>query len=292
METAHRIEIVVVEETDEVGMMDGVNYIRIPVLNKGIPYARNIAASNAAGRILVFIDDDCEISSGWLDRLLAPFEDVSVAGVQGGVTVPESTGAIGWAETLLGFPGGGVKRMILSNGAAETIEISTLNCAYRTSVYKEIGGFEEALALGAEDYLFAKQACRFGTCLYQPDATVMHEARGGLTAIFKWFVRRGQAEVSLIRLKKQRHVTIRSALKSSVFVKALVAIAVCVLIFERMLIGLTLVAAGYALVVWTKSFKIWRHSRAPLSALAVLPCVKAVMDVGMDVGRIKRALHG
>jgi len=163
MKTKYRFEIVVIEETDNAWQVDGVQYIPHGMKNYGIAYARNLALANSNGEIIVFIDDDCSIHANWLNNLLEPFVDNSVAGVQGGVSVPESTNAIGWAESILGFPGGGFKRVLEARGKNQkSREISTLNCAYRRSVFDIIGGFNEKLSYGGEDYLLAKQAFRLG----------------------------------------------------------------------------------------------------------------------------------
>ena len=129
------LEIVVVEETNTPSPIEGVNYIPHPVADRGFPFARNMAIHHASGDILVFLDDDCMIQGDWLTHLLDVFENPDVVGAQGGVTVPPSSGPIGWAESIIGFPGGGIKRIIASGGKTEpTTEISTLNAAYRRKV--------------------------------------------------------------------------------------------------------------------------------------------------------------
>ncbi|RME57937.1 glycosyltransferase family 2 protein, partial [Candidatus Parcubacteria bacterium] len=114
------VQIVVVEETDDPRPVEGTDYVPHPVRNLGIAHARNLALEHARHNLIVFVDDDCRVAPDWLGRLLAPLlEDDAVLGVQGGVTVPEGTNAIGWAESLLGFPGGGVTRIRRSAGQAQ-----------------------------------------------------------------------------------------------------------------------------------------------------------------------------
>ena len=196
MITKHPFEIVVVEETDKPDPIAGTRYIPHPVTNRGIPYARNLAMDNANGEIIAFLDDDCRVYDGWLDTLLDPFQDLSVVGVQGGVTVPESANAIGWAESILGLPGGGIRRVLNAKGKLqETREISTLNCAYRRWVIEKVGGFEQKLKIAGEDYVLAKKACDHGQCFFVPNAMVSHDTRGSLIKIWYWFIRRGRAEI-------------------------------------------------------------------------------------------------
>ena len=184
LDSPYTLEIVAVEETDSPRPIEGVKYVAHPVANRGIPYARYLALSNANGRIIIFLDDDCIIREGWLDNLLRPLNDDSIVGVQGGVCVPDDTNPLGWAESILGLPGGGIRRVHLSKGKTQdTREISTLNCAYRRWVIDEVGGFEKQLKITGEDYLLAKQACNYGRCVYVPDAMVSHKARGTLRNI-------------------------------------------------------------------------------------------------------------
>ncbi len=200
---SNAIEIVVVEETNTPSPIEGVNYIPHPVADRGFPFARNMAIQHASGDILVFLDDDCMIQGDWLTHLLDVFENPDVVGAQGGVTVPKTSNAIGWAESILGFPGGGIARIVQAKGESQTTkEISTLNCAYRKWVIEKVGGFDENMTLGSEDFLLAKQACLHGRCLFVPDALVYHKARGSLEKIWQWFVRRGRAEIRLVKLRK------------------------------------------------------------------------------------------
>ncbi|HNW94069.1 MAG TPA: glycosyltransferase family A protein, partial [bacterium] len=63
---------------------------------------RNLAAAQAQGDFLVFIDDDCVPEAGWLDRLLAAATDPAVGAVAGGV-LPAP--AVTFTEKYLGAYG-------------------------------------------------------------------------------------------------------------------------------------------------------------------------------------------
>jgi len=288
MDTAYLFEIVVVEETNNPIPIDGVQYISHPVANRGIPYARNLTLANANGQIVVFLDDDCRIHNGWLDSLLEPFKDESVVGVQGGVTVPESTSAIGWGESILGVPGGGIRRVMQSKGdVQETREISTLNCAYRRWVIDRAGGFEKKLKITGEDYLLAKQVCHYGRCLFVPGAMVSHEARGSLIKIWHWFIRRGRAEVDVIRTGKQKDTNFWTVLKSSLTIKLIVLIMIAILLADGAGIFVLFCLLAYLLAQYVRYYKAWRTSQASFMSLILLPVVKLTMDMAMDVGRFR-----
>jgi GT2 family glycosyltransferase len=291
MKTSLLFEITVVEETDHPSPIPKVRYISHPVANRGFPFARNLAIKNTDGRIVVFLDDDCRIENGWLDHLLSPFADDAVLGVQGGVTVPPQTNAIGWAESILGFPGGGIRRILMANGEIqETREISTLNCAYRRAVLEKIGGFAEFLIYGSEDYFLAKQVCSHGKCFFAPRALVYHDARGNFSNIWRWFVRRGRAEMALIKSQKLRELNAIHVVKGSVFLKIIVFLFIAHL-FPAYLPFLFFGAAfAYSCIQGPRYYGTWKGSKAPVSTLILLPLVKLTMDMAMDWGRLRGLL--
>jgi GT2 family glycosyltransferase len=287
MVTSHSFEIVVVEETNDPTPIAGVKYVPHPISNRGFPYARNLALTNAVGEIIFFIDDDCAISLQWFECLLKPFEDPSVIGCQGGVSVPESSNAIGWAESMLGFPGGGIRRISQARGQLqETKEISTLNCAYRKWVFNKVGGFDERLLYGGEDYLFAKNACEHGRCVFVPNAMAFHHPRGSLAKIFFWFYRRGRAEFSLALTGWQSKEFISYWLRSSLLLKILLLLILGSLVSSN----LSVFCAAfmfYYVAIFLKYFKDCRRCAAPFAAFIILPLVKLVMDLAIDFGRFR-----
>ena len=288
MTTNYRFEIVVVEETDNPCQVEGVKYVPHDVKNYGIAYARNLALANSNGEIIVFIDDDCSIHDDWLDNLLMAFFKNSVIGVQGGVTVPAFTNAIGWAETILGFPGGGVRRVLEAKGKNQkSREISTLNCAFRRRVFDKIGGFDEKLRYGGEDYLFAKEACRHGDCLFVPTAMVSHRARGNFVEIWSWFVRRGQAEINVVQSRKYEKANYKAIIRGSLGIKLLLCVLAIVLTSDFITYLLGLAILFYVIVIYKRYYNIWKSSMAPVATLVILPAIKTTMALASDWGRLK-----
>jgi glycosyltransferase involved in cell wall biosynthesis len=293
MTTNFRYEIVVVEETDNPWQTDGIKYIPHKVKNFGIAYARNLALSNAKGEIIVFIDDDCIIHDNWLDNLLEPLADNSVMGVQGGVTVPAFSNAIGWAESILGFPGGGIKRILEARGEKQkSREISTLNCAYRRRVFDVIGGFNEKLRYGGEDYLLAKHASGLGNCFFVPTAMVSHEARSNFFKIWLWFVRRGCADIQVIQTNQLANANLWSVLKRSLAVKLFSLVVLCFIFPGLMFLLIVVSLSGYLGLQYVRYFMVWKKSHASVAVILIIPIVKMIMDLAMDTGRIKRLVLG
>jgi len=266
-----------------------VYYVPIPIRNRGIAFARNTALAHAAHEMIVFVDDDCRVDPEWLSILIAPMlEDEDVLGVQGGVTVPEDTNAIGWAETLLGFPGGGVARIHQSGGEVqETREVSTLNAAYRKSAIEKVGGFPEGARFGGEDYVLAKRVAKQGRLLFVPDALVRHVARGGLPTIWQWFVRRGMAEIGLLRGGLAPLYYEKFLLQSSIFLKF--GITLLTVAWLGWAVPLLLLA-GLVAATWWRLRWVLNATNIPQSGLWVAPLVRLTMDIATDVGRLRALL--
>lgn len=290
------LEIVVVEETHTDDPIVGVKYISHPLSDRGIGYARNLALKHACGDILVFVDDDCNVSRGWLEKLIQPLlADNRVLGVQGGVTVPAQSNSIGWAETLLGFPGGGLKRILEADGKwRETRNVSTLNCAYRRSIISQIGGFDERLVAGGEDNLLAKMVCRYGRCTFVPEAVVIHQPRGCLRKIWSWFVSRGRSDVELMRTSRRNQINVINLIRMSLTVKIIGAGIALFFASYLLPLSLSLLCALTLYYVFQiiRYLKIWRQSACALSVLLIIPVVKVTMDIAADYGRLQRLTFG
>ena len=287
------VEIVVVEECNSEEPISGVKYLCYPVLNQGFGYARNLALKHANNDIIVFIDDDCKVHSGWLEKLIQPmFVDSAVLGVQGGVTVSEQSSIIGWAESILGFPGGGIKRIVEAKGNnIETMEISTLNCAYRRKAIDTVGGFDEQFKLGSEDYILAKQVSKYGKCLFVPSAIVSHQPRGCLRKIWSWFVRRGKADVKVIRSRKYEKANYKSIMRSSLGIKLALLISVSIFVSNSLIYSFGLIILLYGFVTYLRYFKTWNKSQVSIFSFIILPVVKFTMDLATDWGRFKALIH-
>ena len=277
-------EIVVVEESDRPRDIPGVRYIHLPREGRGFGYARNVGVRAARSAILVFVDDDCEVSPHWLDGLIAPLRaNRDILGVAGAVLVRDC-GLLGYAESILGFPGGGLRYLHQARGKVVTTRyLSTCNCAYRRDALIGVGGFAEDAVFGGEDSLLAERVVARGPCVYEPRAVVYHRPRGTLWAIFWWFVRRGKSEVGSLRSTTRRAAVARYVLRSSWTLRLLllvVALALWPSLARFLPVGL---GVYYAAILSRFRFAL----RYPVYRRAwwLVPIVKLTMDAGAEVGR-------
>ena len=282
-------ELVVVEEADEARELEGVRYVHLPRAGQGFGYARNMGVQAAAGDVILFIDDDCEARNGWADALAKPLlHDPQILGVAGAVQVKDC-GLIGYAENILGFPGGGLRYFHGADGrTVPTLYLSTCNCAYRRSALTQAGGFETRARLGGEDLLLAERITAMGPCVYAPDAIVFHKPRGTFSSVFKWFRRRGQSEIGLLHLTEQRGAHVRFLLRSSWTLRALLVLGPLALWPMLALLLPILGLAYYSAVLWR--FRYARHYPEHKRAWWLVPFVKLVMDWGAEAGRWKGLL--
>ena len=282
-------EIVVVEETDRPEPISGVRYLGIPREHRGFGYARNRAVQAAHGTILLFIDDDCEAKEGWGDALLAPFQDNhDVVGVAGSVAVREC-GLIGYAENILGFPGGGLRYAHQAQGhTVPTQHLSTCNCAYRKDALQRAGGFPEEARAGSEDALIAERVARLGQCCYTPHAVVYHRTRDQLSTVARWFMRRGYSEMASFQSRVGKSLFLTYVIRSS-WTLRFGAVLLAAAWVPPVIAFVPLCFALYYLgMLWRYRFA--RAYPTHRAAWWVVPVVKLTMDVGNELGRWQYAM--
>ncbi len=215
-------------------------------------------------------------------------QDARLLGVAGAVLVRDC-GAVGYAENILGFPGGGLRYLDGANGrVVPTRHLSTCNCAYRRQAVLDAGGFVEEARMGGEDFLLAERVSALGPCVYAPGAVVYHRPRGSLSAIFRWFMRRGQSEVRMVRFVADQSRFWAFLIRSSWTLRAVVAVGAVVQ--WPWLLGWLPPAAGLYAGVLLWRFRFARKYPAHRRAWWLVPFVKVTMDAGTEAGRWKAVL--
>ena len=279
------VEIVVIEETADPVPIPGVRYVPLPPEGRGFAHVRNRAVAAAKGSLLVFVDDDCEVERGWFDALLAPLlADPTVGGAAGSVLVRDCN-AVGYAESILGFPGGGLRYVAAAEGrVVPTRFLSTCNCAYRREAVEQAGGFSPLASMGGEDSLLAERVSARWPCRYVPAAVVYHKPRQRLGAIFRWFVRRGRAEMRILPAKARPAAVARSLLRGSTLLRVLLVAAVLAALPWPAWSTAPVVLAGYYAAMLAR-FSFARRYPTHRAGWWLVPLVKLVADLGADVGR-------
>lgn len=178
-----RFEVIVVDQSDdsrtEQALGDVLGRIRyVRSMARGAGSARNTGARLAAGELLAFTDDDCEVSPDWL-----------AAAIEALRLNPEASLCHGTVAAPRGDSdkqGGGTPAMIVRErrlvGGRHTFRLAgmTANLIVRRSAFDQLGGFDEALGPGAplksaEDFDLQLRAHGLRlTTLLEPTMKVTH----------------------------------------------------------------------------------------------------------------------
>lgn len=276
-------EIIVVEEGDTPTPIEGVNYIFLPRRNLGLGYARNTGVRNSKGDIIAFTDDDCIHKKNWLTIMVNTLLETDAGGVAG-ATLSQSGNLIGRCEEIMGYPGGGLKRVIDAKGKIlKTNNLSGCNAAYRKSIFEEFMFKEDGFGkFGGDDWWLGHQVSEKYGAYFNPDAILYHKPRGSLSSIIKWFARRRINELLGMELEfhKKGFTLLLSEIKNLIFVRLLLWIGL-IIIF-----GIKGLIAGMIGLILILVITVIRHLPGIIyhndyRLIFVLPAVRFAMDIGI-----------
>ena len=175
-----KLEIIVVDDASTDQTPDVVSHYPVHLIrlkqHKQASYCRNLAAQNAGGDILAFIDSDCLAGSAWLRELVPAFKDVQL-GALGGVVdsyfdengldryekVKSSLNVSNWFKR--------------SHKNDPFFYLPACNLLARRHLFLELGGFKEELVVG-EDVDLCWRIRKNGYQIeYRPQGRVYHKHR-------------------------------------------------------------------------------------------------------------------
>ena len=151
---------------------------------------RNIGIARATNNILIFVDDDVVIESGWLKSLLWHYDDISVGGVGGRVKIHGLKGGSSAFKTGVieeGFVVGNWDPPV-----NETLEVQHLigcNMSFRRSLVMKVGGFDNffrACNFREETDLCLRVRLLGYRLIFDPDANLVHKALGRKSWGARW----------------------------------------------------------------------------------------------------------
>jgi glycosyltransferase involved in cell wall biosynthesis len=138
--------------------------------NAGPAAARNRGARESSGAIILFTDDDCVPTPGWIEAMLAPFADPEVVGAKGAYRTRQTAMAARFVQIEY------EDRYRIMAGFSEIDFIDTYSAAYRRDRFLEMGGYDTSFPVAcAEDAeLSYRMSARRWTMKFAPQAIVYH----------------------------------------------------------------------------------------------------------------------
>lgn len=201
------LEIIVVDDgsadaTSKIAAAEGAFVVRHPV-PRGASAARNSGVAAASAPYVGFLDDDCEPSPEWAQRLVENYRD-GVVGVGGAVLPCQGPGfvlghlarhnPIGPQELELAASSSLPYRFRLylrrqwagqqHRGMRAVRTVPTANLSVRRDALLAVGGFDEGIrGIGSEDDDLCyrlRRAFPDSQLIFEPDATVTHHFKPSL----------------------------------------------------------------------------------------------------------------
>lgn len=184
--------------TDEVVEYD-FGEARIKVLvsgNVGPGEKRNLAAKQATGEVLAFLDDDSYPEVDWLTNSAKIFENPKVYALGGPATTPLDAG---YSERMSGrviesaFVGGNTTYRYIPKAKRMVDDYPSVNLFVRKDAFESVGGFTLDFWPGEDTKLCLDLVKKYNRkFLYDPSVLVYHHRRGLLLPHLKQISRYGQ----------------------------------------------------------------------------------------------------
>ncbi|MFC1533611.1 mycofactocin biosynthesis glycosyltransferase MftF [Thermodesulfobacteriota bacterium] len=148
-----KLETIVVDDastdhTPQVVSGFPVHLIRLKE-NRQAPYCRNLAAQNAKGDLLAFIDSDCMADARWLQELVPTFNDRTTGAVGGMVGAYYQESALDRYEEVKSSLIIG-RRMRRSMDRDKAFYVPSCNLLVKRDLFLKLGGFREELLVGED----------------------------------------------------------------------------------------------------------------------------------------------
>ena len=167
---------------------------------------RNLAAREAKGEILFFLDDDSLVSPGFLEAAARHYLDQKVAGVGGPSLTPATDSAlqrgigIAFASAV---GGGGVRNRYRKSGTARQCSDSELilcNLSFRREIFLAHEGLDKRLYPNEENELMDRLQREGYLLVHDPELAIVRSQRGSYRAYLRQMsgYGRGRGEQTLI----------------------------------------------------------------------------------------------
>ncbi len=169
-----KAEILVVNDGSTDNTVDVVlRYPSVRLVNQangGPAKARNRGAAEASGNMILFTDDDCVPTPGWLDAMLAPFEDPQIVATKGAYRTRQKSLVARFVQIEYEDR----YRLMVAFPLIDFVD--TYSAAFRRDRFLEMGGYDTSFPVAcAEDVeLSYRMSARSWKMKFVPEAIVYH----------------------------------------------------------------------------------------------------------------------
>jgi mycofactocin system glycosyltransferase len=164
--------------------------------NGGPAAARNDGLADVATPVVAFVDADVMLPTGWLEPLLAHFADERVALVAPRVASTPGPGALAaYEQRHSPLDLGPDPARITPGTRVSYVPAAVLVC--RTSVLRDLGGFDTGMRLGEDVDLVWRLADAGHRCRYEPAVVVHHAPRPNVGRLLRQRFGYGRSAASL-----------------------------------------------------------------------------------------------
>lgn len=217
---SEKLEIIVVDDASTDNTLQSVSKFPVRLIalkeNKQASFCRNLAAREARGTILAFIDSDCLADPLWLQDLIPAFKDSSLGAVGGMVDAYFKKSSLDRYEEVKSslIVGLRVRRSLEDE---KFFYLPSCNLLVRRNLFLELGGFREELFVG-EDVDFCWRLQDAGHHVeFRPVGRVFHKHRNRLKPFCARRFDYGTSEPLLQRLHPKRNKQMVFPLGGSLF---------------------------------------------------------------------------
>jgi O-antigen biosynthesis protein len=183
------IEVIVADDASTDGtawwLADSHPEVRVVALetNGGFCAAANAGIAAARGRFVQLLNNDTEVTEGWIEAGLAPFSDPTIASVAPLVLVRSDPGRVDSAGDTYALTGWPTKRghgqaadLFAGRAPEEVFGASGSSAFYRSAALHRVGGFDPLLGSYYEDIDLAFRLRWAGyRCLFAPRCVIYHD---------------------------------------------------------------------------------------------------------------------
>lgn len=157
-----------------------IKYLNLPKANSSV--AKNTGLEKAHGKVVIFFDDDAEVTEKTIQTHVDAYADPLVVGVAGRVIndhepVPQNTNAETGKSNILGTR---FDYRFWSTRKQTVDFVYGCNMSFRKDVLLKIGGFDQKFPKIFEEVDLSNRIKKFGEIVFLPDALVYHhKAKAG-----------------------------------------------------------------------------------------------------------------